>query len=168
MTQLSSPFQDILISPVESGPFFIGQLFERKFGQPAPDYGNPVVCFYRKNWDHFIPLCYTSFLPYREVILVGGAMTNGRVFAQMDGALADEIRQSGGIYYHVLKFAFDHFKDDCEAYFGHAGDRRAYEVDIRAGFEPTRHRHLIVHFHKPISSQRKEYLIEEIHGIGPF
>jgi hypothetical protein len=67
-----------------------------------------------------------------------------------------------------LRFAFDHFKDECEAYFGHAGDKRAYEVDIRAGFEPTPHKHLIVHFHKPISRQRKEYLIDEINKIGPF
>jgi hypothetical protein len=86
----------------------------------------------------------------------------------MPGDLAEEISASGGIYYHVLKFAFDHFKDQCEAYFGHAGDQRAYDVDIQAGFEPTEHEHLIAHFHKPISDERKAFLIEKIHSIGPF
>jgi len=95
-------------------------------------------------------------------------MTDGNAFGFMSDDLASRIRTSGGIYYHVLKFAFDHFKDNCEAYFGHAGDQRAYEVDINAGFEPTGHQHLIAHFHKPLSLERKAVLIEKIHRIGPF
>ncbi len=168
MPTLSAPFEDLLITPVIDGPFFINQLFQKKFAHPAPDYGNPIICFYRKDWDHFIPVCYTSFLPHDEVILVGGAMTDGSAFTHMPEELPAAIRRTGGIYYHVLKFAFDHFKDDCEAFFGHAGDRRAYEVDINAGFEPTGYEHLIAHFHKPVSDRRKHFLIEKIHEIGPF
>jgi len=95
-------------------------------------------------------------------------MTDGKAFEYMTADLADRIRISGGIYYHVLAFAFDHFKDKCEAYFGYAGDQRAYEVDMRAGFEPTKHQYLIGHFHKPISIDRKNFLIEKINNIGPF
>ena len=168
MTSLSSPFEDILITPVLDGPFFIDELFRKKFASPAPDYGHSVICFYRNNWNHFIPVCYTNFLPYEEVILVGGAMTDGRSFAHMPEGLPSNIKESGGIYYHVLRLAFDHFKDDCEAFFGHAGDQRAYEVDIEAGFEATEHQHLIAHFQKPVSSERKQFLIEKIHAIGPF
>lgn len=168
MQSLSRPFENLLITTVNNGPFFIGDLFQRKFADAAPDYGNPVICFYRKAWDHYIPVCYTSFLPYDEVILVGGAMTDGKAFEQMCGDLGENIKQSGGIYYHVLKFAFDQFKDQCEAYFGHAGDQRAYEVDIQAGFEATKYQYLIANFHKPITTARKNFLIEKIHGIGPF
>ena len=99
---------------------------------------------------------------------MGGAMTDGRAFGHMDGDLAERIKASGGIYYHLLKFAFDKYKDQCEAFFGHAGDRRAYEVDMQAGFEPTRHQYLIAHFHKPLSTERKDYLIKKINDIGPF
>lgn len=165
---LSRPFEDLLIMPVSDGPFFIDDLFRRKFAHAAPNYGCPVICFYRQGWDRFVPFCYTSFLPYEEVILVGGAMTDGSVFNLMPDSLSSAIRESGGIYYHVLKFAFDHFKDDCEAFFGHAGDRRAYEVDIQAGFEPTEHEFLIAHFHKPLPADRKRYLIGKVHAIGPF
>lgn len=168
MHPLSHPFNNLLITTVSDGPFFIDDLFQRKFTQPAPDYGNSVICFYRKSWDHYMPICYTSFIPYDEVILVGGAMTDGKAFGHMPGDLAEKIRESGGIFYHVIKFAFNHFKDQCEAYFGYAGDQRAYEVDMRAGFEPTRHQHLIAHFHQPIPTERKNFLIEKIHGIGPF
>ncbi len=168
MHPLSQPFKNLLITTVNDGPFFIDDLFQRKFAHPAPDYGHPVICFYRKSRNHFIPVSYVSFIPYDEVILVGGGMTDGQAFALMTGSLAEEIKQSGGIFYHVLKFAFDHFKDQCEAYFGYTGDQRALEVDMRAGFEPTKHQHLIAHFHQPITKERKNFLIEKIHGIGPF
>jgi hypothetical protein len=168
MNPLSNPFEKILITTVNDGPFFVDELFQRKFAHPAPDHGIAVISFYRNDWDHFLPVCYTNFLPYEEVILVGGAMTDGRAFAHMTDDLPEKIRASGGIYYHVLKFAFDKFKNECEAYFGHAGDQRAYDVDIQAGFEPTGHQHLIAHFHKPLTTQRKDYLIEKIHSIGPF
>jgi hypothetical protein len=168
MKILSCPFEDLLITTVDDGPFFVDELFRRKFGDSAPDYGIAVICFFRNSWDHFLPVCYTNFLPYEEVILVGGAMTDGRAFEYMPSDLPVKIRASGGIYYHVLKFAFDKFKNQCEAYFGHAGDQRAYDVDIQAGFEPTGHEHLIAHFHKPLTTQRKDYLIEKIHSIGPF
>ena len=168
MNQLSHPFENLLITTVDDGPFFIDELFQRKFAHPAPDHGISVICIYRSSWDHFLPVCYTNFLPYEEVILVGGAMTDGKAFGYMTGDLSERIRASGGIYYHVLKFAFDKFKDQCEAYFGHAGDQRAYDVDIQAGFEPTTHQHLIAHFHTPLTTERKTYLIEKIHGIGPF
>jgi len=99
---------------------------------------------------------------------VGGAMTDGNTYRQMPADLAVQIGQSGGIYLHLLRFAFDYYTDQCEAYFGYAGDQRAYDVDIQAGFEPTSYQHLIVNFHKPISDDRKQFLIEKIHGIGPF
>jgi hypothetical protein len=168
MLSLAQPFENLLITTVNNGPFFVGDLFQRKFAHSAPEYGNPVICFYRISWNHFIPVSYASFLPHEEVILVGGAMTDGGALGLMPEGLPDEISKSGGIYFHVLKFAFYHFREDCEAFFGYAGDRRAYDVDIAAGFEPTRHKHLIAYFHKPLTIERKNHLIEKIHGIGPF
>jgi hypothetical protein len=168
MNSLARPFEDLVITVVSDGPFFVDELFQRKFSGKAPHYGYSVICFYRKNFHHFLPLCYTNFLLHDEVILVGGAMTDGDTFRQMPEELAGRIGRSGGIYLHLLRFAFDYFKDECEAFFGHAGDQRAYDVDIQAGFEPTPYEHLIVNFHKPISDDRKQFLIEKIHRIGAF
>ena len=158
----------VLITPVTNSPFFVSNLFNEKFADHAPEYGEGVVCFYRLNWKRFIPLCYTNFLTYEEVILVGGAMTDGSVFRLMPKSTRDTLKRSGGVYYQVLLFAFEAFKDEGEAFFGYAGDKRAYEIDIRAGFIPTPHEHLIVNFHKPISEGRKIELIEKIHKLGPF
>ena len=168
MKSLAHPVEDLLITPVADGAFFIDELFQRKFAHPAPAVGNHVICFYRKSRHHFMPLCYVNFMQHEEVILVGGGMTDGSAFEHMGGDLGERIRASGGALYHVLRFGFDHFKDQCEAFFGHAGDKRAYEVDMQAGFEPTRHQYLIGHFHRPITAERKSFLTEKIHAIGPF
>ena len=95
-------------------------------------------------------------------------MTDGNAFGHMAGTLPEEVRVSGGAFYHVLRFAFDHYKDQCEAFFAYTGDQRAYQVNIHVGLEPTSHQHLHSHFHKPITIERKNFLIEKIHGIGPF
>lgn len=168
MNPLSNPFEELLITTVSDGSFFIGELFQRKYAHAAPEIGNHVVCFYRKNAHHHIPLAYLNFLLHDEIMLVGGGMTDGKTFAHIDGGLGERIRASGGMLFHMLRFGFDHFKDQCEAYYGHAGDKRAYEVDMRAGFEPTRYQHLIGHFHKPITLERKNYLTEKANDLGPF
>jgi len=168
MSQLSQPFEDVLFTTVDNGPFFIDELFQRKFASPAPEHGVPVVGFYRKSWEHFIPVCYINVLPYDEVLLVGGVMTDGRAFGHMSNGLPEKITASGGMYYHLLRFVFDKFANHCEAYFGYSGDQRGYKVGIQAGFEPTAHKHLIVRFPKPLSEEKKKHLIEKIHAVGPF
>lgn len=168
MNSLSRPFENLLITTIDDGPFFINELFQRKFAHPAPDHGISVICFYRKNWDHFLPVCYANLLPYEEVILVGGVMTDGRAFRHITGELSEKINVSGGIYQHLIRYAFERFKDRCEAFFGLVEDKRSMVVNLEAGFELTKYQHLIAHFHKPLTIERKTYLIEKIHGIGPF
>jgi len=168
MQNLARPFEDVLITEVVDGPFFVDDLFRRKFGHPAPEYGRHLVCFYRQSSDCHIPLCYVHYSPYEGVLLVGGGMTDGRVFQHMPAQLSQNISDSGGIFYYVLMFGWTHFAEDCEAFFGYAGDPRAYEVDIAAGFEPTQHQYLIAHFHIAITEERKEALISKIHAIGTF
>ena len=168
MNPLLRPFESLLITIVDDAPFFVDELFQRKFAHTAPNHGVSLICFYRKSWDHFLPVCYANLLPHEEVVLVGGAMTDGRAFRHMPGELSENIRRTGGIYQHVIKFAFEHFKDQCEAFFALVEDERSMVVNLEAGFEPTRYQHLIAHFHKPLTTERKNFLIEKIHGIGPF
>lgn len=98
MHSITRPLDDLLITPVVDGPFFIDELFQRKFAQTAPDFGHAVVCFYRKTRQHFIPLSFVCFIPHDEVILVGGGMTDGSVFAQMHGDVGDRLKDADRKY----------------------------------------------------------------------
>jgi hypothetical protein len=168
MPSLSQPFNDIFFSAVSNGQCFVDALFRKKFGDPAPDYGHSVIGFYRKSFRHFIPVCHMNYLQHEEILLSGGAMTDGAAFREMPAQLAAEIRAAGGVYFHLIKYAFDYFAGNCEAFFGYAGDPRALEVDLAAGYQPTPHEHLIVHFHQPLSEERKRQLIAKAHALGPF
>ena len=168
MNSLSNPFEDISITTVDDGPFFINELFQRKFAHPAPGHGYSVVCFYRKDWRHFLPVCYVNFTQYDEVMLGGGAVTDAFAFRNMPKSLIAEVKLAGGIYLHMLKFCIHRFRDQCEGYFGYTADKLALEVDIKAGFEATKYEHLIAHFHKPISLERKNLLIDKVNAVGPF
>lgn len=168
MSSFSQPFRDIFITTVSDGPAFIDKLFQKKFGAPAPHYGHSVIAFYRQSWQHFVPVCYANFLPHDEILLGGGAMTDTMAFRAMPRDLFHEIKQSGGVYVPLLRFAIDHLGPQCDAIFGFAGDKLAHEQDIKAGFEPTAYPNLLVHFHKPLSEERKTALIEKANAVGPF
>lgn len=168
MVAHQTPFEDILITTVGNAPFFVDDMFRNAYGHASPDFGQPLVCFYRKDWNHYVPLCFTLFWKHEDVMLNGGSVTNGAGFRFVPEPLSQAIRNSEGLFFYILKFGFEHFKDDCEAFFATCGDARAWEVSMKAGFTPTRYEHLIVNFHKLMPDNRKQELIERIHRIGSF
>ncbi|MBT8047928.1 MAG: hypothetical protein HKN57_01010 [Xanthomonadales bacterium] len=168
MAILPSPYEDILITPVANAPFFIDDMFRKAYDHACPDFGQPLVCFYRKNWDHFVPLCFTLFWMHEDVMLNGGSVTNGTGFRHVPKPLSRAIQESEGLFFHILRYGFEYFKDDCEAFFATCGDDRAWEVSMKAGFQPTQYKHLIANFHKPMPDGRKEQMTDRIHELGPF
>lgn len=168
MNPHQNPYEDILITPVADGPFFVEDMFQRAYGHAAPDFGIPLVGFYREAWDHFVPLCFTLFWPHEEVMLNGGSVTNGAALKLLPPELSKSIRNSEGLFFHILRFGFEHFADDCEAFFAICGDERAWEVSMKAGFQPTGYQHLIARFHKAMSEADKAALTDRIHALGSF
>ena len=168
MEKQSNLFQIITPIVVDNGKFFINDLFNKKFGCDAPDKTNHLIAFYKSNSGNILPVTYTSFLPHKNVILVGGAMTNGDVIKSMSDEEKKIISDSGGIYLNMLKYAFKHFANECDAFFGLVNDPRALEVDLTAGFQKTPYQFLVAHYHKPISKWKKNKLERMISKIGPF
>jgi hypothetical protein len=151
----------------DARPFF-GELFRRKFGDPMPTYRHHFGVFLDMGDGSFVPLSYLHFMPFGDIILVGGLCTDGRTFARMNPEQRSQIDASGGVMVHALRYAFVHLADACDAFFGYCGDPRAYAVDMQAGFEPTEHDKLIARWHKPLDPVRRRSLIAKAHAIGPF
>lgn len=158
----------LVVTEVADGPFLVGDLFQRKFGGQVPDYGHHLLALYRRDWHHVVPVGYLNLLPYETVMLVGGGCTDGRSFAYMTQADQQRVTAAGGVLYYLLRYGFERFASQCEAFFGHVGDPRAEEVDLRAGFVHTGHDNLLVNFHKPLERTRRAYLTEQIRSLGPF
>jgi len=159
-----------IITPifVDNGKYFVNEMFNRKFNCDAPENTNHIIAFYKNTNNQYIPVSYVSFMPYKNVLLVGGAMTDGNAIRQMTEAEREYISTSEGIYFNMLKYAFAYFSDDCDAYFGYVNDPRALEVDIAAGFEETQYQYLVANYHKPISNWKKKRLTKMIHKLGAF
>ncbi len=151
----------------DASPFF-GALFQRKFGHPVPDYPVHLGVFHDAGDGSFRPLSYLHFLPFGDIMLVGGLCTDGAVLRGMREEQRAAIDAAGGVMVHALRYAFARLADRCDAYFGYCGDARAYEVDLQAGFEPAGHDKLLVRWNTPLDDTRRRALVAKAHAIGPF
>lgn len=158
----------LTITEVDDAQFLAGDLFRRKFAAPPPDVGRHLVALYGDPHASVRLAGYSHMRPFGDVYLSGGSCSNGETVRSMDPAHRDAIQAAGGIWFLVLKYAFARFADDCDAFFGHCGDRRALEVATAAGFVPAGHEHLIVHWHKPMHENFRRALVAKVHALGPF
>ena len=158
----------LTLSEVDDGPAFAEPIFQRKYAQSAPDFPHHVVAFLRREDGAFVPASYLHFTLHEDVVLVGGGATDGRAFAQVPEEVANAIRDSGGLLLRTLRFGFGKYAGRCDAFFGHCGDPRAFEVDMQAGFQPTRVEHLLVYWHKLLDESRREALIDKVAALGAF
>jgi hypothetical protein len=159
----------LLITQFDDAAVVAGELFSRKFGHPIPPWPHDLVAFARRAADGMlVPLSYAKFMPFGSVILVGGCCTDGRAFALLEQEQRDALTAAGGVMAQLLRYGFKRFADHCEAYFGYCGDARAWEVDLSAGFEPTGHDKLLVHWHKPLAPRLKSGLVAMAVSLGAF
>jgi hypothetical protein len=158
----------LLTTVVDDAAADFGALFERKFGHALPEWPHHMVSYYRRADGALVPLSYSKFFRFQNVMLVGGCCTDGRAYAAMTDAHRDALAASGGSMVHVLRHGFLRFAGECEAYFGYCGDPRAWDVDIAAGFEPAGPAKLLAHWHKPIDATGKRALVAMVDAIGPF
>ncbi len=160
--------QFLVISEIDEANMLVGPLFKRKFGDPPPDFPRHLAAFYRFEDGRLGLLGYSHMRPFGDVYLSGGSCTDGNVYRAMQPAHRDHLQQAGGIWFYILKYAFERYKDCCDAFFGHCGDRRALEVALAAGFEQTETEHVIVNWHKELHPVIKKALTAKVVALGPF
>lgn len=156
------------VAEVDCGPFIAGESFRHKFRHEAPDFGHHLIAFYKKSWDHLVPMGYLNFRLYENTMLVGGGLTDGRSFVHLRPEHAKVVTDAGGVLFLMLRTGFCRFSTHCDGFFGHVGNPRALEVDLKAGFERTKYDQLVSFFPRPVSESMKHELIEKIHALGPF
>lgn len=163
-----APF--VQVSEVDDGPFFAGELFRRKYGDPIPSFGHHVVAFYRRDDGALRVASYCHLWTQGAIGLIGGACTDGSVLRAMQPRELALVNEAGGLLRQTLRFLFftPRFADSVDAFFGHCGDMRAREVVFPAGFSETGIEHLIVRYPRDLPQERREQLVHQAHAIGPF
>ena len=160
----------LTITEIDDAELAVGALFRRKFAAPPPDVGRHLVALYRDadGGGSLRVAGYSHMRPFGDVYLSGGSCSDGDTIRRMSDAEREAIYAAGGVWYLILKYAFEKFADDCDAFFGHCGDARALEVAQAAGFVKTGHPPVIVNWHKPMHEVFRRALLAKVVALGPF
>lgn len=163
VTNTAHPF--IVVNPVEPGSS-VQALFNKRFGHPLPAEPEHFVCCRAATGDD-APLGYVHFQKLDNVYLGGGMCTDVGALRRLPREERRALRNLGGVAEFLLRSA-EAALSHAVGLFGYVGDNRAELVDLRAGYQFTRHPHLIVKWLKPVSEARRAELIERVAAIGPF
>ncbi len=143
-------------------------LFTKSFNADIPQFPHHMVVRYLGGNDVAPPIVgYVHFTATKEAYLCGGMCIDATAYKRMDATHRKRIGEAGGITEIMLRACF-HDLTDKPAIFGYCGDVRAMKVDLRAGFEPTQHPYLIVHWKHALSDSRKAALVADAYAIGAF
>ena len=166
---IPEPLRSFLtITEIDDADFLVGALFRHKFAAPAPDVGRHLVALYRSAEGDLRLAGYSHMRPFGDVYLSGGSCSAGETIRAMEPEHRTAIQAAGGVWYLILKYAFERYADCCDAFFGHCGDARALQVATAAGFVSAGHQHLIAHWHKPLHENIRRALVAKVHALGPF
>lgn len=146
-------------------------LFSHRFGHPPPNEPRHFVLAY------FPPpgcpdrqprvVAYTHQRPYDEVYLGGGMCVDERVYRQFPRWLFKEVSAQGGLATIVVRDSIAMLGESV-ACFGHVGESRARQADLRTGFVDAGPPHLMVYWRRDITRVEKERLVRKVQAYGPF
>ncbi len=166
---MTPQFDDfIVVTEVDRGPAFAAALFQRKYHARVPDFRHHVVAFWKRADGSFLPVSYVHFTDWADIMLIGGACTDGEILRSMSAAERAAIDGHGGINLAVTRYSLDRYGPRCDAVFGNCGDERSWSILVRCGFERVRDPHLIARWSRPLHETRKLELIEKAAAFLPF
>lgn len=158
----------ILITEVVEGSQLAEGIFQRKYGTQAPRHGHHIFALYQCPDHSWMPVSYLNYLEHGDVMLAGGACTDGNVIRAMSAGQQEAIKQSQGLYFYLAEYATKRYTSNKYATFAYCGDARAWEVSERLGYERTDHSYVIVRWHNKPSLSSAQALIDDIKSLGPF
>ncbi len=146
-------------------------LFTRAFGHAPPVEGRHFVLVYTPPpGSRDLQPCvaaYTHQRAFDELYLAGGMCVDERAYRQFPKWLFNAVKAEGGLATIVMRASFD-MLDDSPACFGHVGEPRARQADLRAGFVDTGRPHLMVHWRRALPEAEQHRLIDKVVAHGPF
>lgn len=161
--------------------FFAADLFYNSFRLPFPvprdNCGLPIptppevwrqyVAFYKWSEKVLEPVGFCNWIRYGDVYLEGGMCVRTNFYRRLPKSHWQECRARGGIAQIMMEKAEGEL-NDCIAWFGYCGDKKAYIVDTRVGYQPTGKDYIIAKWFREVSDARRQELTNRVAAIGPF
>ncbi len=159
----------LLNTEIDSVQGLADALFARSFrGGIPPDRGRHFVTLAEVEVGRWALLCYVHFQPFGDTCLGGGACTDSALLRRLPRSSIGALRDSGGPYAQLLRYALAKMATEFFAFFGHTSDARATKIDLAVGFRRTPVEHLLIYTPNHIDSTLERALIAKIASVGPF
>ena len=160
---------------------YAAELFRERFNAPFPvprENAGLAIPTPPQHWRQYVALYrwpdateetvgFCNWIKHGEVYLEGGMCVRKSFYRRLPKEEFRECNAAGGVAQLVMEKAARELTD-CKAWFGYCGDAKAMAVDLRVGYVPTRHKHLIVKWFQDLPQAEREALIDSIARIGPF
>lgn len=173
--------ESFAVAGFANASFFASQLFWDCFRLPFPvprdNCGLPIptppeawrqyVAFYRWPDNTLEAVGFCNWIRWGEVYLEGGMCVHRTIYRRMPKDHWSECRSRGGIAQLTMEAAAREL-NDCDAWFGFCGDKKAWIVDARFGYVATDKEMLIVKWFRELAPERRRELVEQVAQIGPF
>ena len=170
-----------IFQALPNGEHLAAELFRKSFAAPFPvprDNCGLRIATPPENWHQYVAVYawpegaeetigFCNWIRFGEVYLEGGMCVQKDFYRRLPANHFQECRLKGGIAQMMMEDAASKL-NDCAAWFGYCGDGKALAVNLRVGYELTRHKHLIVKWFRPLPPDARSRLIDSIAAIGPF
>jgi hypothetical protein len=175
-------FDDSLsVIGLRNATFFASELFFESFaadfpvprencGLPIPtppDVWRQYVALYKWPDGRIETVGFCNWIRYGEVYLEGGMCVRNDFYRRIPREHWQSCKGRGGVAEIMMRSAALEL-NDCMAWFGYCGDKKAYIVDMRVGYEPTKTKYLIAKWFCETDAATKDALVDKIARIGPF
>jgi hypothetical protein len=173
--------ESLAVIGMRNASFFASQLFLDSFAVPFPipreNCGLPIptppnvwhqyVALYRWSESAIETVGFCNWIRYGDVYLEGGMCVRRDFYRRLPKAHWSDCKARGGIAQVMMQSAAGDL-NDCSAWFGYCGDKKAYIVDARVGYQPTDKKYLIVKWFRDLDISQRRSLIDQVAEIGPF
>jgi hypothetical protein len=177
-----SGFQEALhIDFFPNAEYFASDLFFEAFRRPfpvprehtelsiptPPENWRQEIAFYKWSETELEVVGFCNWIRHGDCYLGGGLCMRETFYYRLPQDHFETCRELGGVAQMMLDTALVTLTD-CIAWFGYCGDRRAYKINMRAGYQRTRHEHLIVKWRAELPDSEKRKVEDQFAAIGPF
>lgn len=156
------------------------ELFRESFGTafPVPRDGSLSFPTPPHAWRQFVAtyrwpdgtdetVGFCNWIRYKDVYLQGGMCVRRNFYRRLPREQFRELQGEGGLAQMMMAAAAREL-NDCVAWFGYCGDAKALAVDLRAGYEMTQRKYVIVKWFRDVEPAERERLIDEVAKLGAF
>ncbi len=158
---------EIKLLEVDDAEPLAGDLFNRSFNQPIPDFPTHFVLVATDDQGQVLTLGYVHFTHHKSMYLGGGMCVNSRAIRLLSQKQREHLNEKGGVAFYMLSESVKKLRN-CDAVFGYVGHKGAYKIDLAVGFEQTEHQHLIVYWKTGLNETQRQSIIQTAYEFGPF